>query len=334
MRTNMNTKDLLKAVSELNLDPIKTKLMHVPSGEGWSRAKTDAVEKEYRRFLVLMKLYPNEDTAPLVDVDTFWHYHILDTMKYASDCEQALGGFLHHYPYVGLRGEADQQFRVDSGDRMRALYEATFNEAYPGSRTPAAQAARNLALIADPYYERQPAVTLQANADTAWCAGPGGHTIDGPVTTFGKLAASAEGAVNGTAWCAGPGGHIGDGSMSAIGKLAAGAEGAVSGGTAWCAGPGGHIGDGGMSSIGKLAASAEGAVSGGTAWCAGPGGHPDKVKAQAGGGTAWCAGPGGHTVAAPGKSARTGTLCPVGGETAWCASPHDQMVSGNGRTVH
>ncbi|MDN4053173.1 hypothetical protein QPK32_08785 [Massilia sp. YIM B02763] len=124
----------LTAVMELDLEPIKAKLMHVASGEGWSREKADAVEKEYRRFLCLMKLYPHEETAPLADVDTFWHYHILDTMKYAQDCEQVFGYFLHHYPYVGMRGGDDAQFRLDSGERMRTLYEATFGEAYPAMR--------------------------------------------------------------------------------------------------------------------------------------------------------------------------------------------------------
>ena len=136
----MNANDLFKAVMQLDLEPIKMKLMHVASGEGWSLEKANAVEKEYRRFLCLMKIYPDEDTAPLVDVDTFWHYHILDTMKYAADCEQVFGYFLHHYPYVGMRGEDDEQFRLDSGDRMRELYEATFGEAYPGAEAPAQQA--------------------------------------------------------------------------------------------------------------------------------------------------------------------------------------------------
>nr|WP_314541292.1 hypothetical protein [uncultured Massilia sp.] len=133
----------LTAVMELDLEPIKAKLMHAASGEGWSRDKADAVEKEYRRFLCLMKMYPHEDTAPLVDADTFWHYHILDTMKYAQDCERVFGYFLHHYPYVGMRGGDDAQFRLDSGERMRTLYETTFGEAYPAMR-----------------------------ADTAFCGGP------------------------------------------------------------------------------------------------------------------------------------------------------------------
>ncbi|WP_307726662.1 hypothetical protein [uncultured Massilia sp.] len=166
----MNANDLFNAVMELDLEPIKTKLMHIESGEGWSLEKAAAVEKEYRRFLCLMKLYPDEDAAPLVDVDTFWHYHILDTMKYAQDCERAFGYFLHHYPYVGMRGGDDGQFRIDCGERMRTLYEATFDETYPGAKP----------------------IVVRDGAATAWCAGPGA-----------KESVAKDGAA--TAWCAGPG---------------------------------------------------------------------------------------------------------------------------------
>ena len=119
-----------KTIAELDLDPIKVKLMHKESGEGWSLEKANAVEFEYRRFLFLMKKYPTEQTAPLFDVDTFWHYHILDTMKYAVDCEKVFGYFLHHFPYIGLRGEEDEAAHERVGARMKELYEATFGEAY------------------------------------------------------------------------------------------------------------------------------------------------------------------------------------------------------------
>jgi hypothetical protein len=178
------------AVMQLDLEPIKTKLMHVQSGEGWSQDKADAVEKEYRRFLCLMKLYPDEDTAPLVDVDTFWHYHILDTMKYAVDCQAVFGYFLHHYPYVGMRGEDDEQFRLDSGDRMRTLYEATFGETYPGAQPTGMQ---NAAMSAD-------------GAATAFCAGPRIEMAfcAGPRDKISE-AARSEGAVSAApAFCAGP----------------------------------------------------------------------------------------------------------------------------------
>jgi hypothetical protein len=172
MRTIMNTTHLFSAVAQLDLEPIKTKLMHLASGEGWSRDKANAVEKEYRRFLCLMKLFPNEDTAPLVDVDTFWHYHILDTMKYAVDCEQVFGYFLHHYPYVGMDGsEEDEQFRLDSGERMRALYEATFGEDYPDSPDEPAQAA---AYCASPHIGKASAYCASPHIGkaSAYCASP------------------------------------------------------------------------------------------------------------------------------------------------------------------
>ncbi|MRV76347.1 hypothetical protein GJ700_32020 [Duganella sp. FT92W] len=122
--------DAYKAIAELDLEPIKVKLMHQESGEGWSLERANAIEFEYRRFLILMKKYPDEQTAPLVDVDTFWHYHILDTLKYAADCEAVFGYFLHHFPYIGLRGEADEEAHHRVGQRMKELYEETFGEDY------------------------------------------------------------------------------------------------------------------------------------------------------------------------------------------------------------
>ncbi len=126
----ISSQEDMSAIAALDLDPIKVKLMHEESGEGWSLEKANAVEVEYRRFLILMKLFPQEQTAPLFDVDTFWHYHILDTMKYAADCEHVFGYFLHHFPYIGLRGEDDEKAHHRVGERMRELYEATFGEGY------------------------------------------------------------------------------------------------------------------------------------------------------------------------------------------------------------
>ena len=266
----MNTNDLFNAVMQLDLEPIKMKLMHVASGEGWSLEKANAVEKEYRRFLCMMKMYPEEDTAPLVDVDTFWHYHILDTVKYAADCEQAFGYFLHHYPYVGMRGEDDEQFRLDSGDRMRDLYETTFGDTYPGAVAAAADDAALMAYCAGPHVKAQAAQGEGAVAATAYCAGPHARTAycAGPHAQTAYCAgphvkaqaARGEGAVAATAYCAGPHAQ-----------------------TAYCAGP--HV----KAQAGKGTATAYCAgPHAQTAYCAGP-----HVKAQAGKGTAtaYCAGP-------------------------------------------
>ncbi|MDQ2990363.1 MAG: glycine-rich domain-containing protein-like [Pseudomonadota bacterium] len=143
-------------ILELDLDPIKVKLMHKESGEGWSLEYANAREFEYRRFLYLMKMFPEEQTAPLFDVDIFWHYHILDTMKYAADCEQIFGYFLHHFPYIGLRGEDDEAAHHRIGVRMQELYEATFGESYLQHATTDA-----------------PTLTSGAAVETAWSSATG-----------------------------------------------------------------------------------------------------------------------------------------------------------------
>jgi hypothetical protein len=126
----MNSNAELNVIAALDLNPIKVKLMHKESGEGWSLEQVNGAEFEYRRFLHLLKLFPNESVAPRFDVDIFWHYHILDTMKYAADCEQIFGYFLHHNPYSGLRGEDEEANRHRNGARTQELYEATFGDAY------------------------------------------------------------------------------------------------------------------------------------------------------------------------------------------------------------
>jgi hypothetical protein len=133
----MNSETTFATIAALDLDPIKVKLMHMESGEGWTLAYADAVEFEYRRFLYLVKKFPHEQAAPLFDVDVFWHYHILDTMKYAADCEAVFGYFLHHFPYVGLRGEEDLEIHHLAGKRMRELYEQTYGEEYIRQASPA-----------------------------------------------------------------------------------------------------------------------------------------------------------------------------------------------------
>ncbi|MBJ7311814.1 glycine-rich domain-containing protein [Rugamonas sp. CCM 8940] len=151
----MISNDSFKVIAALDLEPIKVKLMHAESGEGWSLDQVNAVEFEYRRFLYLMKTYPQEQTAPLFDVDIFWHYHILDTMKYAADCQAVFGYFLHHFPYLGLRGEDDEAAHHRVGERMRELYEATFGDSY---LRPAAQAYSGVPAQQASAYSGVPAV--------------------------------------------------------------------------------------------------------------------------------------------------------------------------------
>jgi hypothetical protein len=147
----------------LDLSDIKMKLMH-KSGEGWSQEHADAVELEYRRFLYLAKKYPDQQTAPTVDVDKFWHSHILDTRKYARDCQEIFGYFLHHFPYLGIGASANEAAREKGAELMRKLYEQTFGQSYV-RRSATGRAAAQIA-----YCTMQGTAAGLCAAQHAYCA--------------------------------------------------------------------------------------------------------------------------------------------------------------------
>jgi hypothetical protein len=216
-------------IDSLDLEAIKVKLIHKKSGEGWSHERANAIELEYKRFLYLMKTFPNEHTSPLVDVDTFWHYHILDTKKYAADCQKVFGFFLHHFPYVGMRGKEDEQALVRMGRRMQQLYEETFGEDYL-KRMTASSVSRSSGMsigaafggrpqptatspIAEPAWctkmTAEPAWCTKAIAETAWCTKELAETawctkeLAEPAWCTKELAATAwcTKEAEGPAWC-------------------------------------------------------------------------------------------------------------------------------------
>jgi hypothetical protein len=90
------------------------------------------VEEEYRRFLALKREYPDKDIVPHKTIDVFWHQHILDTAKYAQDCEAIFGYFLHHFPYFGMNGKQDAQNLMDAFEETKILYQQHFSKNYIG----------------------------------------------------------------------------------------------------------------------------------------------------------------------------------------------------------
>lgn len=179
----------------LDLAPIKMKLMHVESGEGWSALRADAVEMEYRRFLFLMKKYPDAQASPTVDVDTFWHYHILDTLKYARDCNALFGYFLHHYPYVGIGASANDGDHAAAGERMRKIYNAEFGA---GPATPADWGYEDKRVDATAW-SYSPGKRIDA---IAWSYSPG-KRLDATAWSY-----SPGKPIDATAWSYSPGGRV------------------------------------------------------------------------------------------------------------------------------
>jgi len=131
--TNRPVEQVIAAIEALDLDPIKLKLMDPEEGQGWSREYAGRMELAYKRLLTLMATHPEETLAPSKDVDRFWHGHILDTLKYAEDCDKVFGCFLHHFPYFGMRGAEDAANLAKAGETTRRLYQQEFGQDHDAS---------------------------------------------------------------------------------------------------------------------------------------------------------------------------------------------------------
>lgn len=97
--------DALSRVDALDFTMLKTKLVT----DGWTSEYADEVEALYRKFLALNARHPGRKICPTGPIDEFWHAHILDTRAYAADCNHVFfDGYLHHFPYFGMRGSEDR----------------------------------------------------------------------------------------------------------------------------------------------------------------------------------------------------------------------------------
>ena len=161
MQTNRLTDKPLEqiavAIQALDLTSVKRRLMDPELGEGWTPEYADSVEDAYKTYLTMVAKYQDdaEDLLLAKDVDEFWHTHILQTMKYAADCQAVFGTFLHHDPHVGEITQAVHDKRTRNAEKTRALYEREFGAAggaeaaWAGRPHAAAAAMSNVALRAD-----------------------------------------------------------------------------------------------------------------------------------------------------------------------------------------
>lgn len=114
------------------------KLTHPEFGPdgGLSAGFAATAIREYARFMALGRVFGGE--VPSKVIDEVWHAHILDTRRYAADCERVFGQFVHHYPYFGMGATADSKYG-DSALLLRTYgrtltrYVAAFGELPPES---------------------------------------------------------------------------------------------------------------------------------------------------------------------------------------------------------
>lgn len=126
--TLVNTYQIEPTIAEIDLEMVKMKLRDADEGQGWSFEQCDSAEVEYKRFLHLNMKYKDAAIVPNKIMDTMWHYHILDTRAYHRDSEKIFGGYFHHFPYFGMRGEQDAQDLERAFYATKELYQKEFGE--------------------------------------------------------------------------------------------------------------------------------------------------------------------------------------------------------------
>jgi hypothetical protein len=112
----------------LDLGNLRMKLADPNEGKGYIPDHLDLMEDEYRKFLALHVAFPGTDIVPCKLVDEMWHQHILDTRAYVEDCEAIFGGYLHHFPYFGMRGDDDARALHDAYADTLERYREAFGE--------------------------------------------------------------------------------------------------------------------------------------------------------------------------------------------------------------
>lgn len=117
-------------IAALDLEMVKIKLAEPDEGAGWSVEQCEDAEVEYKRYLTLCRKFPHPaySIVPNKIMDTMWHYHILDTRAYCRDSDKVFGGYFHHFPYFGMRGEQDERNLRGAFEDTKGYYEHTFGE--------------------------------------------------------------------------------------------------------------------------------------------------------------------------------------------------------------
>jgi hypothetical protein len=126
--TTLKVTGIHPEIESLDFTRIKHKLMVSEDADKWTFDQCELAEREYKRFLTLIKVNTKLEIGPTKLMDKFWHQHILDTVAYQKDCLKIFGYFLHHFPYFGIYGKEDRENLSSSFEKTKKMYLDYFNE--------------------------------------------------------------------------------------------------------------------------------------------------------------------------------------------------------------
>lgn len=116
-------KDYKTIISKIDLTPV---LFRMIVTHCWSRYTAEKVKTQYIRFLYLKAVYGKQySLPPSIEIDEFWHNHILFTEKYHRDCKKIFGKFLHHNP---AHGQSVDELKRMFDEETQSLYFREFGE--------------------------------------------------------------------------------------------------------------------------------------------------------------------------------------------------------------
>lgn len=118
---------------QIDWRPILFKLTDATHGLGWSMERAIPALQGYLQFLRAIDRYPHMALVPSEDVDEVWHCHLLDTQKYAADCQWLFGRFIHHNPYLGTPTTGGKEALAQAWQETRRLLQTSADELAGGS---------------------------------------------------------------------------------------------------------------------------------------------------------------------------------------------------------
>ena len=90
----------------------------------WTEKEKNYAIDWYVKHLYLCIKYPSLPIAAISkSADELWHQHILDTRKYATDCQQIAGRFLNHTPIYNEPSD----FEIAAYNNTLKLYQQEFD---------------------------------------------------------------------------------------------------------------------------------------------------------------------------------------------------------------
>ncbi|WP_377704690.1 glycine-rich domain-containing protein [Pseudoduganella sp. UC29_71] len=118
-RLSETQKDFLQKLNSLDFGPLAYKLMNPEDRPGLSLEQTADAITRYKGFLFLTHSNHGKAISPSRYVDYVWHNHILDTELYLAQTAALFGKPLHHFPFFGKRGAADERELLAAADYTR-----------------------------------------------------------------------------------------------------------------------------------------------------------------------------------------------------------------------